>query len=169
MSNVVDLFVVFQFIRRLTTPFNEWPAYEYGIIDKDGNILRRRRDLSSVRERKAWSKFDVMILKLKRLLAKVPGGNTRLGTYAAALWLIKESERIEHNGDFITEEALEQELMQYMSLTEEVVGPVNSAGSGNIAGIGIGKDGEPGLTPAQMKRYKKRSRNMIKRFKDIDK
>ena len=33
-----------------------------------------------------------MILKLKRLLEKIPFGKSILGRYAAALWLIKEQE-----------------------------------------------------------------------------
>jgi hypothetical protein len=41
-----------------------------------------------------------------------------------------------------------------------------SAGSGNIAGIGVGPQGEPGLTPAQQKRYKKKN-TKGKRLKDI--
>lgn len=32
--------------------------------------------------------------------------------------------------------------------------PTVSAGSGAIAGIGVGPDGEPGMTLAQMKKYK---------------
>jgi hypothetical protein len=163
MSNVVDLFFVFQFIKKLTTPFEEWDAYKYGIIDERGRILRKRRSLRTIKERQAWTKMDVMVLKLKRILAKIPGGSTRFGTYAAALWLIKESDRIEHGGDFITEEEIREELMQYMVLAEEVTGPVNSAGSGNVAGIGVGKDGEPGLTPDQMRRYKKGNRKMFRR------
>ena len=170
MSGVVDLYFVYQFIKRLTTPFSEWPAYDYGIIDVEGNILRKRRSLKLVKERQAWTKMDVMVLKLKKLLEKVPGGKTRLGTYAAALWLIKENERINHPGYFITEEELSEELTEYMSITEEVMSaaPVNSAGSGAIAGIGVGPDGEPGLTPAQMKRYKKRNKKMFRR-KEVDK
>ena len=40
----------------------------------------------------------------------------------------------------------------------------NSAGSGAIAGIGVGKDGEPGLTRKQQKRYIEKNK-MLKRFK----
>jgi hypothetical protein len=163
MSGVVDLYFVFQFIKKLTTPFEEWDAYEYGIIDERGRILRKRRSLRTIKEREAWTKLDVMVLKLKKILEKIPGGSTRFGTYAAALWLIKESDRIEHGGDFITEEEIQEELMHYMILAEEVAGPVNSAGSGNVAGIGVGKDGEPGLTPDQMKRYKRGNRKMFRR------
>ena len=41
---VVDLFLVYQFIRRLATPFNKWKAYELGIIDDEGKVLIKRKD-----------------------------------------------------------------------------------------------------------------------------
>jgi hypothetical protein len=86
---VVDLFLVYQFIRRLVTPFNKWEAYELGIIDDKGNILRKKRDRTP-EERRKFGVFDIMILKLKKLLAKIPGGTTKLASYATALWLIRE-------------------------------------------------------------------------------
>ena len=173
---IVDLFLVYQFIKRLATPFEKWDAYKLGIIDKDGNILKKRKELRTVKERDAWGKFDVMISKLKKLLAKVPGGSTRIASYAAALWLIKEHN--EQNADTLTEEQLEESFMPYLdyvkeskdinTLFEEVMSaaPVNSAGSGAIAGIGVGKDGEPGLTKSQQKKYKKRNKPM-KRLRDV--
>jgi hypothetical protein len=94
---VVDLFLVFQFIRKLVTPFNKWPAYKEGVIDDKGNVLIKRKDLTKNAQRKAFGVFDQMILNIKKLLAKVPGGSSRLGTYAAALWLIKEEHRFTHD------------------------------------------------------------------------
>jgi len=35
--------------------------------------------------------------------------------------------------------------------------PVNAAGSGNIAGLGVGPQGEPGVSVAVRKRHKKRA------------
>jgi hypothetical protein len=178
---IVDLFLVYQFIKRLATPFSEWKAYELGIIDERGNILKKRKELTTIEERKAWGKFDVMVSKLKRLLEKVPGGQSRLASYAAALWLIKENEELKERGDTLTEDEMLNKLKGYMLFVEyskrddvntlfeskfsEDSAPVNSAGSGNFAGIGVGPDGEPGLTPAQMKRYKKKNKP-LKRFKD---
>lgn len=171
---VVDLFLVYQFIKRLATPFKEWEAYDLGIIDEDGNQLKKRKELRTVKERNAWGKFDVMIAKLKKLLEKIPGGKSRIASYAAALWLIKEHK--EHNIETLTEEELKNSFDQYYDfvkenhtqdindLFEEVMSaaPANSAGAGNIAGIGVGKDGEPGLTKAQMRKYKKRNKHMPK-------
>ncbi len=176
---IVDLFLVYQFIKRLATPFEKWDAYAFGIIDKDGNILKKRKELRTVKERDAWGKFDVMISKLKKLLAKVPGGSTRLATYAAALWLIKENK--ETDLETLTEEQITEGFMPYFefvkesneqdldTLFEEVMSaaPANSAGSGKVAGIGIGDDGEPGLTKAQMKKYKSKRKTPMKRLRDV--
>jgi hypothetical protein len=87
---IVDLFLVYQFIRRLATPFKEWEAFKLGIIDERGNILKKRSELRTIRERDAFGVFDTLVLRLKRLLEKLPGGQTRIASYAAALWLIKE-------------------------------------------------------------------------------
>lgn len=59
-------------------------------------------------------------------------------------------------------------------LSEENGGgvPANAAGSGNIAGLGVGVQGEPGVLPKARKNYKKRAResfilftNMLRRKK----
>ena len=67
---IVDLFLVYQFIRRLATPFNEWKAYELGIIDGKGKQLKKRKDLTTREEKDSYGVFDIMITKLKRLIEK---------------------------------------------------------------------------------------------------
>lgn len=137
---VVDLFMVYQFIRRLATPFKEWKAYEYGIIDERGNILKKRKDLTTIREKDAFGMFDVMILKLKRLIEKVPGGKTRLASYAAALYLVKEGKQFDENmsDDLLEERFIKHfnELKEQNNLNnrfyEEIV---NTSAGGNVAGL----------------------------------
>jgi hypothetical protein len=99
---VVDLYLVYRVLRRLTTPFTEWEAFKLGIIDAKGNILKKRRDLDRVAERQAFTLFDLMILNMKKALAIIPGGQTRVATYAAALWLLRE----------FREDASEQQLLE---------------------------------------------------------
>jgi len=50
---VVDLFLVYQFIRRLATPFDKWDAYKEGIIDDKGKVLIKKKDFTNSRQRKA--------------------------------------------------------------------------------------------------------------------
>ncbi len=176
-----DLFLVYTFIKRLTTPFEEWPAFKLGIIDKDGNVLRKRKDLVKSTEKEAFGVYDVMILKLKKLLAKVPGGQTKLASYAAALWLIKEQHDIEENGEQMTEEYLESKFNQYLDYTTESLdvnkkfetmiedAVVNSAGGGAVAGIGVGPDGEPGVSKKRQKKIQQNGSSVLKRFGIFDK
>lgn len=107
---VVDLFLVYQFIRKLTTPFDKWEAYKLGIIDEKGNILIKRKDFLQAKQRKAFGIFDLMILNLKKLLAKVPGGQTRLASYAAALFLIKEFN--EFSEDSLLTEDMDDDIIE---------------------------------------------------------
>jgi len=97
-SPTVDLYIVYQFIKRLSTPFDETEAYRLGLIDDKGKRLKKA---SSKEEKDASTYFDRLIFNMKRLLAKVPGGNTRMGSYAAALLLLKEER--EHTVDNLLE------------------------------------------------------------------
>lgn len=172
---VVDLFLVYSFIKRLVTPFKEWEAYKEGVIDEKGNILIKRKNLNKISQRKAFGVFDQMILNLKKLLAKIPGGQSRLGTYAAALWLIKESENYTAKNGVLLEdvdlreeyfdEMLESFMNEYSEILEAAVEeePTVNVGGGAIAGLGVGPQGEPGLTKTQQKKYKR------KNFKDLRK
>lgn len=185
---IVDLFLVYSFIKRLATSFEDWPAYKLGIIDKDGNILKKRRDLSTVAERQAFGTYDLMILKLKKLLAKVPGGQSKIASYAAALWLIKEHQEIESYVDTLTEEDLMIKFNHYMDYTTESLdvnkkfeimiedgegggaAPIaNSVGSGNIQGIGVGPKGEPGVPKRVQKKIQQNGSSVLKRFGTFDK
>jgi len=130
MAKAVDLFLVYQFIKRLATPFEQWQAYKLGIIDKSGKVLKPSNTLSTSEEKNAWGYFDRMVANLKKLLAKVPGGSSRLASYAAALLLLKEQSNLENLTDEQMTELLENEI-------------ANVAGNGNIAGIGVGPQGEP--------------------------
>lgn len=171
---IIDLFMLYQFIKRLATPFAEWDAYKLGIIDEKGNQLIKRKDFRKQEQHRAFGLFDVLVMKLKRLLEKVPGGSTRIGSYAAALWLIKEGSHVE-DPDMITEEYLEEKLNEYMILSEsydvnkvfeQIMDEDGAIANvvGNVAGTG-GDAGEPGLTPKQMKRYKKNNETPLRRFK----
>lgn len=137
-SKPIDLFLTYQFLRRLSTPFIEWDAYKLGIIDKNGNILRRSSTLTKPEEVSAWGYFDRMVANLKKLIEKFPGGKMKIASYAAALLLLKEN-KLDRELDI---NSLEHLLLEQVTLLEEN-GVANVVGSGKIAGVGIGPQGEP--------------------------
>jgi hypothetical protein len=103
ISSIGNIYFVYQFIKKLVTPFEKTKAFELGIVDGDGKILKRRRDLETDDEKEAYTLSDTLIWNIKKLMGKIPGGRSRLASYAAALLLIKEQQ-----GSYnITEEELE--------------------------------------------------------------
>lgn len=162
---VIDLFLLYQFIKRLATPFKEWEAYKLGIIDEKGNQLVKRRKFTKQKEHDAFGLFDILVMKLKRLLEKVPGGKTRLGSYAAALWLIKESKNYD-DLENLNEEDLLETFSDYMILAENVANEdieslfeKSSEVEENIANTAANiPQGEPAMTPSKMKNYKDKNK-----------
>ena len=138
MARLVDLFLVYQFISRLVTPFEQWDAYRLGIIDGKGKVLRKHNTLSTQEERTAWGYFDILAANIKKILQKIPGGESKLVSYAAAGLLLREQKKLED----MSEEEIEKLVQQLLDELEEE--PANVAGSGQVAGIGVGPQGEPG-------------------------
>ena len=137
MGRAIDLFVTYRFIKLLVTPFEKTEAYKLGIIDKDGNRVMpppkggvrqtKPEPLRTIEERNAYTVLHKLVFNIKKLFQKVPGLRTRLGTYAAALFLLKDTfkESVDDPDVF------EKEFMKHLkeqgyeiddTIMEEVVG-----------------------------------------------
>ena len=151
LAGIGNIYFVYQFLKKLVTPFNKTKAFELGIVDEKGKILKRRRDLETDEEKDAYNLSDTLIWNIKKLMGKIPGGKSRIASYAAALYLIKEQQ----DGYKITEEELELQFFDQFekmynndlefdsstlrkfenALIEDT--PTTNMGSGNIATRGI--------------------------------
>ena len=89
IKRAADLAYTFRFIRMMAMDWKDWDAYKLGIIDENGKRLRDVK-LDSDEKKSAYTPFVRLAANLKRLVAKVPGGGSRLGSFASALFLIKE-------------------------------------------------------------------------------
>jgi len=123
----IDLFVAYRFLRILTTPWEKQPAFEHGIIDKDGKLLRKRKELKTSEEKNSFTLLHRLIFNLKRILHKIPGVRTKLGTYATALYLLKQHFSDQVEDENTVEKAFSNWLVDqgYISedeLQEEVIG-----------------------------------------------
>jgi len=133
MGRAVDLFVTYRFIKLLTTPFNKTDAYKYGIIDDEGNRIREPNSsqvkviLNTSQLKNSYTILHKLVFNIKKIFAKIPGLRTKVGTYAAALFLLKDTLR-EHVSD---PDVFEKEFMKYLKendieldreISEEVIG-----------------------------------------------
>ena len=124
MGRAVDLFVVYRFLRVLVTPWHKQEAFKLGIIDKDGKTLKKSRDLGTEVEKSAFTLLHRLVFNLKRIMMKIPGVRTQLGTYATALFLLKEHYKIENLPEAeVTKYLLENKLIDLNdNISEEVIG-----------------------------------------------
>ena len=137
MGRAIDLFVTYRFIKLLVTPFEKTDAYKLGIIDKTGNRVMpppiagvrqtKPKSLGTIEEKNAYTILHKLVFNIKKIFGKVPGLRTKLGTYAAALFLLKDTfkESVEDPDVF------EKEFMKFLkeqgieiddSISEEVIG-----------------------------------------------
>ena len=137
MGRAIDLFVTYRFIKLLVTPFEKTDAYKLGIIDGKGNRIipgpikgiRQTKPvpLRTIEEKNAYTILHKLVFNIKKIFGKVPGLRTKLGTYAAALFLLKDTfkESVDDPDVF------EKEFMKYLkeqgfeiddTISEEVIG-----------------------------------------------
>jgi hypothetical protein len=130
----------------LVTSFDKTDAFKLGIIDAEGTPLKKIKDLKTSEEKDAYDMLDRLVFSLKRLLAKVPGGKSKLASLAAAYWLVKESYETQ---EVVTQEQLnslvdliesnqivlkeQSDIQGYLSLTED-------SAIANVAGAATATD-----------------------------
>ncbi len=67
LSNTAATFLVYKFATLLKTSFNKWKAYELGLIDEEGEILRKAK---TTQEKNAFSYMEKFVLKIRKIMLK---------------------------------------------------------------------------------------------------
>ena len=93
MGRAIDLLITYRVIKMLVTPFEKTDDYKYGIIDKNGKVLRKNKTLTVAKEKDSYTILHRFVFNLKRLINLIPGGKSKLGTYAAALGLLLKEQK----------------------------------------------------------------------------
>ena len=119
-SRGVDLLITYRIMKLLVTPFDKQEAFKYGIIDKQGKVLRPWRTIFKTAEKQSYTLLHRFVFNLKRILQKAGLGG-RLGTFAVALaTLIRENKEFEQHQKliesvvvkYLKEQKLYEELLQ---------------------------------------------------------
>ena len=133
MGRAIDLFVTYRFLKLLTTPFEKTEAFKLGIIDEKGNRIKKPKstqpavELATVEQKNSYTILHKLVFNIKKIFSKVPGLRTKVGTYAAALFLLKDTfkESVDDQHMF------EKEFMKYLKenniefddeISEQVIG-----------------------------------------------
>jgi hypothetical protein len=106
MSQIVDNLIAYRVLSMLVKPFDETEAYKLGIIDDKGKNLIKARDLTSYDQKNAYNYLTRLVFNLKRILNKLPGGESKLKNLVAAFFLLKEAYK--NNSVRVCEQELER-------------------------------------------------------------
>lgn len=89
LSAIADFAYAVRFLRLLTMPVEKTDAFKKGVIDKNYKVLVKGKERTT-EQKNAYTVFHRIVFNLKRLIMKIPGGKSTVGSYAAAMLLIKE-------------------------------------------------------------------------------
>ena len=104
-NRLVDLLITYRIVKLMSTDFKDQEAFKFGIIDKDGKVLRKSSKLNTEAERDSYTVLHRFVFNLKRILSKF-GLKSSISNFATALALILKEN---------------QELIKYKSLIESSI------------------------------------------------
>jgi hypothetical protein len=105
----VDLLITYRIVKLMATPFDKQEAFKYGIIDKNGKVLRPARTLNTEDEKNAYTILHRFVFNLKRIIAKA-GLKSSLSSFSVALALI-----LKENKELIKHKSLiENTIIKYL-------------------------------------------------------
>ena len=90
MSQIVDNLIAYRVLTMLVKPFSETDAYRLGIIDNKGKNLIKPSSLSTTEEKSAYTFLHRLVFNMKKIINKLPGGESKLKSVISAYFLIRE-------------------------------------------------------------------------------
>ena len=166
MNQLLDRQYALRILKMLATDFKNMDAYKQGIIDKDGNVLKKSHQLKTQAEKKAYTYLDRLVVILKKQMKQ----NEKRGDYnltkalSPALWLVREQlesgsrATVNIEGKYQSLYNLditlaEEEILVAKFLEEEGEGVVIGGAPTNNTGGPVAVN-EPKIGKKEIKRYK---------------
>ena len=163
MARIVDNMVAYRILKMMVTPFTETDAYRLGIIDAKGKNLRKANTLKTAEELDSYTYLHRLVFNVKKILNRLPGGENRMKSLIAALWLVKECYENGNQSSALMQEKFDNMMKMLdnrVSLVEEEIivkkfleedgMAVGGAPTNNTSGAAVA---EPKIQPKNVKKY----------------
>jgi len=163
MSRIVDNLVALRILKMLVTPFTDTEAFKLGIIDAHGKNLKKVSSLGSDAERNAYTYLHRLVFNMKKIINRLPGGESKIKSLVAALWLVKEYYESNDRSTALMQEKFDKVmnlLDNRVSLVEEeilVKKFLDEDAVANVTGAAVSTD-QPKIYPKDKKKYQMMTR-----------
>ena len=114
MAGVIDTLITYRILKLMVTPWERQEAFKRGIIDKDGKVLKKRKELKDTKDKKAYTILHRFVFNMKRILKRV-GLGSRFGSFAAALAMVLREDK----NLLLHKDAIEAGVITYLKETNQ--------------------------------------------------
>lgn len=158
MSRIIDNLVAYRILSMLVSSFESTTAYKLGIIDKTGKNLKKSSTLKTTEEKNSYSYLHRLVFNMKKIINKIPGGESNLKSLVAALFLVKEYYKTSSRTTSLMEERyvkIIDVLKNNVTLVEEeiiVKRFMNEDAPANATGAAVSTD-QPKIDKKNIKKY----------------
>lgn len=121
MSQVIDNLIAYRVLTMLVKPFRETDAYKLGIIDVKGKNLIKPSSLTTSEQKSAYTFLHRLVFNMKKIINKLPGGESKLKSLAAAFFLVKEYYENNTRSTSMMEEKFHRLMESEVILAEETI------------------------------------------------
>ena len=121
-NRLVDLLITYRIVKLMSTDFKDQEAFKFGIIDKDGKVLRKSNTLNTEAEKDSYTVLHRFVFNLKRIMSKL-GLKSSLSNFAVALaFILKENQELIKHKSLIESAVITylKETNQYNDMIKEI-------------------------------------------------
>jgi hypothetical protein len=171
MSQIVDNLIAYRVLTMLVKPFRETDAYKLGIIDAKGKNLIKPSSLSTQEQKNAYTFLHRLVFNMKKIINRLPGGESKLKSFVSAYFLIKEYYEKNNRSTSMMEQRFHQLmetdaiLAEESILVEKFIKDLEEDGEGggapaNVTGASVSTD-IPVPKKKDLHKYKKTNQGVV--------
>jgi len=155
MSRFVDNVLAYRILSMLVKNFKDTQAYKLGLIDDKGKNLKKPQ---TSKEKDAYTYLHKLVFNMKKIINRLPGGESKLKSVVTALFLIKEYYESGSRTTSLMEDRYKSLLEMDVSLLEEEVlvekfmKDMDEEAPTNATGVAVSTD-RPAIRRKDLKKY----------------
>lgn len=155
MSRFVDNVLAYRILSMLVKNFKDTQAYKLGLIDDKGKNIKKPQ---SSKEKDAYSYLHKLVFNMKKIINRLPGGESKLKSVVTALFLIKEYYESGSRTTSLMEDRykslleMDVSLLEEEMLVEKFMKDMDEEAPTNATGVAVSTD-RPAIRRKDLKKY----------------
>ena len=155
MARFVDNIIAYRILSMLVKNFTETQAYKLGLIDDKGKNLKKPKTTA---EKDAYTYLHKLVFNMKKIINRLPGGESKLKSVVTALFLIKEYYESGNRTTSLMEDRYKSLMDMDISLIEEEIlvekymKDIEEDAPTNATGVAVSTD-RPAIRRKDLKKY----------------